>query len=93
MATTEIQELATSIAYNTAIYNHYLSSNHLPAPSHHTLPSENPTILPPDIENARQNAAEASHELHDLLSGSIGHVMNAAQRVRDYTYGLLRAEN
>jgi hypothetical protein len=81
MASSEIQELATSIAYNTAIYNHYLSSNNLPAPSHHALPSEKPTILPPDIENARQNAAEASHELHDLLSGSIGHIMNAAQRV------------
>jgi hypothetical protein len=85
MASTEIQELAISISYNTAIYNHYLSSNNLPAPSHHTLPSEEPIILPPDIENARQNAAEASHELHDLLSGSIGHVMNAAQRVSHHS--------
>jgi hypothetical protein len=80
MTSSEIQELATSIAYNTAIYNHYLASKDLPAPSHHTLPSEKPQILPPDIEIARQTAAEASHELHDLLSGSIGHVMNAAQR-------------
>ncbi|KAL5115578.1 hypothetical protein ACEQ8H_006554 [Pleosporales sp. CAS-2024a] len=80
MASSEIQNLANSIAYNTAIYNHYLISNHLPTPSHHTLPSERPSILPPDVEHARQTAAEASHELHDLLSGSIGHVMNAAQR-------------
>jgi hypothetical protein len=82
MASSEIQNLATSIAYNTAIYNHYLSANNLPSPSHYVLPSEKPITLPPDIENARQNATEASHELHDLLSGSIGHVMNAAQRVR-----------
>jgi hypothetical protein len=80
MSSSEIQTLATSIAYNTAIYNHYLTSNNLSTPSHHTKPSDAPTILPPEIENARQNAAEASHELHDLLSGSIGHVMNAAQR-------------
>lgn len=80
MSSSQIQTLATSIAYNTTIYNHYLISNNLPTPSHHTKPSDAPTTLPREIENARQNAAEASHELHDLLSGSTGHVMNAAQR-------------
>ncbi|KAH3999594.1 hypothetical protein HBH98_085830 [Parastagonospora nodorum] len=80
MSSSDIQTLATWIAYNTAVYNHYLTSNNLSTPSHHTKPSDAPTILPPEIENARQNAAEASHELHDLLSGSVGHVMNAAQR-------------
>ena len=78
----EIQNLAHQIAYNTAIYTHYLSSRDIPAPSHHQLPPDHPVILPGDVENARQVALEAAHELHDLLSGSIGHVMNAAARVR-----------
>ncbi|PVH96578.1 S-adenosyl-L-methionine-dependent methyltransferase [Periconia macrospinosa] len=76
----EIEQLANAIASNVAIYKQHLSSHGIPAPSHSELPPEGPITLPPNVENARQAALEASHELHDLLSGSVGHIMNAAQR-------------
>ena len=82
--TTKIQDLADQVAYNTSVYSQYLSTNNLPAPSHHLPPLGKPIVLPLEVEDSRQLALEAAHELHDLLSGSVGHVMNAAARVRQH---------
>lgn len=92
MATTEIQDLAQIIAYNTAIYNHYLQANSLPTPSHYVQPPERPVRLPDEIEAARSAALEASHELHELLSGSVGHILNAAARVNSSPFQVQSVE-
>ncbi|OCL08124.1 S-adenosyl-L-methionine-dependent methyltransferase [Glonium stellatum] len=80
MTLTRATDLASLIASNTAKYNDYLLKNDLPPPSLDLLPPEAPLRLPDDISTARELAIEASHELHELLCGPIGLIMNAAPR-------------
>lgn len=76
-----IVELAKTIASNTAKYEDYLVSKGLPTPTH--VPSEHEVVLnvPPEIAGLRQQAIEASHELHELLIGPMGVPFTAYARV------------
>lgn len=63
-----IAELAGAILSNTTKIQEYLRSNELPFPSF----DEDAPIdlkLPPDLNDARIKALEASIELQDLLQG------------------------
>lgn len=66
----EILELATSIAANTAVVDEYLHRNNLPFPSFH---EDGPVdlMLGSKAEEARITAIEACLHLHDLLRGPI----------------------
>lgn len=79
-----IVELASSISKNTAIYHDYLTQNNLPLPTHDVdllLQQPESQPLPQEIAAALETATEASHELHQLLSGPVGRVTGAAFEV------------
>jgi len=77
-----VVELADIIAANTSKYNDYLVSHGLPTPTHAPSEKELPVNVPPEISNLRQQAIEASHELHELLIGPMGVPFTAYARVR-----------
>lgn len=63
-----IAELAAAVAQHTQKIDNYLSANHLPYPS---FDVQGPVDLrlPPEIEQSRTAALQASQELNDLLQG------------------------
>lgn len=81
MDSVHIQDLAAQIAYNVAIYSGHISSNNLPESSHDVYPQAPISEFPDSVLAARQIALEAAHELHELLRGPEGIIMDAAQRV------------
>ena len=84
MSSNGIAELASCVASNTAKYHDFLVAKGLPLPSHEPMPSlpdGQPPSLPEDIEAARDSAIRACHELHRLLLGPVGLILNAADEV------------
>lgn len=67
-----ITELAESIAASTSKYNEYLVANGIALPTHAPSEKEIPVNVPAEIAGLRQQAIEASHELHELLIGPMG---------------------
>lgn len=67
-----ITELGELIASSTSKYNDYLVANGIPLPTHAPSEKEIPVNVPTEIANFRQQAIEASHELHELLIGPMG---------------------
>ena len=78
-----ILELTKVIESNTVFYHDYLVSKGIPLPTHQPLDLrvEQPYSLPDDVAKALNAAIEATDELHDLLSGPTGLIMNAAPQV------------
>jgi hypothetical protein len=76
-----IVELANIVASRTTEYNDYLVANNLPIPTHSPSENEIPVEVPPEIDNLRQEAIEASHDLHELLIGPFGVSVTAYARV------------
>jgi hypothetical protein len=82
MASSNIAELANSVASNTAKYSNYLAEHGLPLPSHDPTVNPAPTELPHEIAAARDAAIHASYELHELLIGPDGILLNGFYQVR-----------
>jgi hypothetical protein len=76
-----ISELADLIASSTSKYNDYLVANGIALPTHAPSEKEIPPNVPDEIASFRQQAIEASHELHELLIGPMGVPFTAYARV------------
>jgi hypothetical protein len=76
-----ITELGDLIASSTRKYQDYLIANGIPLPTHAPSEKEIPVNVPTEIANFRQQAIEASHELHELLMGPMGVPFTAYARV------------
>ncbi len=81
MASTSILDLSKSVATNTAIYYNFLVAHGHPLASHNPAVLPVPLSLPPDIEAARDAAIQASFDLHELLIGLYGIVLNGLSQV------------
>lgn len=92
--TGNITSLVKQIQENADVFAKFFSNQNLPEPSFdhgdHLTPGEE---LPLEVAAAREGAIEAAHELHDLLlgplglivecSGQVGHVKEQAMFCRD----------
>lgn len=75
-----IAELAAAVAQHTQRIDNYLSEKRLPYPS---FDADGPADLglPPDLEQSRTVALQASQELNDLLQGPRDLLFNHQVRI------------
>lgn len=64
MSTTRILELAAIISSNTNAIDDYYQSNGLLSPS---FDAKGSTVIPMEVDSARDAVLDATMELHDLL--------------------------
>lgn len=81
MTSSSILELSNSVAVNTAKYHDYLTENGLSLPSHDPEAPPVPLTLPPEVTAARDAAIQASYDLHELLIGPHGILLDALYQV------------